>query len=149
MIDEEQIESETQEAQSQDTEVEVSTDNNQPDTPEITPETATETPSEPVGENGVELEPKVEKSPSDLPSKASKESFEPKIIAFLCNWCSYAGADLCGVSRYQYPTNIRVIRVMCSTRIDPALIIEMFIQGADAVLVGGCHLGDCHYISQN
>jgi coenzyme F420-reducing hydrogenase delta subunit/predicted transcriptional regulator len=75
--------------------------------------------------------------------------FEPKIIGFLCNWCSYAGADLCGVSRYQYPTNIRVIRVMCSTRVDPSVILEMFIQGADGVLVGGCHLGDCHYISGN
>jgi coenzyme F420-reducing hydrogenase delta subunit len=78
-----------------------------------------------------------------------KPGYEPKIIGFLCNWCSYAGADLCGVSRYQYPTNIRVIRVMCSTRINPSVVIEMFIQGADGVLVGGCHLGDCHYISGN
>jgi coenzyme F420-reducing hydrogenase delta subunit len=78
-----------------------------------------------------------------------KEGFEPKIIAFLCNWCSYAGADLAGVSRYQYPTNTRTVRVMCSSRIDPTLIIEMLIHGADGVLVGGCHLGDCHYITGN
>jgi coenzyme F420-reducing hydrogenase delta subunit len=76
-------------------------------------------------------------------------NFEPKIIGFLCNWCSYAGADLCGVSRYQYPTNIRIIRVMCSTRLDPSIILEMFIQGVDGVIVGGCHIGDCHYIKGN
>lgn len=77
------------------------------------------------------------------------EAFEPKIIAFLCNWCSYAGADLAGVSRYQYPTNTRTVRVMCSSRVDPVLMLEMFIHGADGVLVGGCHLGDCHYITGN
>ncbi len=82
-------------------------------------------------------------------TQIENKDFEPKIIGFLCNWCSYAGADLCGVSRYQYPTNIRIIRVMCSARIDPTLILEMFIQGADGVLVGGCHLGDCHYIKGN
>ncbi|UCE74042.1 MAG: hydrogenase iron-sulfur subunit [Methanomassiliicoccales archaeon] len=81
--------------------------------------------------------------------QVSHEGFEPKIIAFLCNWCSYAGADLAGVSRYQYPTNTRTVRVMCSSRVDPALILEMFIHGADGVLVGGCHLGDCHYITGN
>ena len=76
--------------------------------------------------------------------------FEPKIIGFLCNWCSYAGADLAGVSRIQYPPNIRIIRVMCSGRIDPAFILEAFKDGADGVLVGGCHLpSDCHYISGN
>ncbi|UCH88589.1 MAG: hydrogenase iron-sulfur subunit [Thermoplasmata archaeon] len=80
---------------------------------------------------------------------SEKKGFEPVIVGFLCNWCSYAGADLCGVSRYQYPTNIRVVRVMCSTRVDPFIILEMFIQGADGILVGGCHLGDCHYISGN
>lgn len=81
--------------------------------------------------------------------EASAKTFEPKIIAFLCNWCSYAGADLAGVSRYQYPTNTRTVRVMCSSRVDPVQMIEMFIHGADGVLVGGCHLGDCHYISGN
>jgi F420-non-reducing hydrogenase iron-sulfur subunit len=76
--------------------------------------------------------------------------FEPKIVGFLCNWCSYAGADLAGVSRIQYPANIRIIRVMCSGRIDPAFVLEAFKDGADGVLVAGCHLpSDCHYISGN
>jgi F420-non-reducing hydrogenase iron-sulfur subunit len=75
--------------------------------------------------------------------------FEPKIIAFLCNWCSYAGADLAGVSRFQYPSNIRVIRVPCSGRINPLYIIKALHNGADGVLVSGCHPGDCHYISGN
>jgi len=76
--------------------------------------------------------------------------FEPKIIGFLCNWCSYAGADLAGVSRIQYPPNIRIIRVMCSGRIDPVFVFEAFKDGADGVLVAGCHLpSDCHYISGN
>jgi F420-non-reducing hydrogenase iron-sulfur subunit len=78
------------------------------------------------------------------------KQFEPKIIGFLCNWCSYAGADLAGVSRIQYPPNIRIIRVMCSGRIDPAFVLEAFKDGADGVLVAGCHLpSDCHYISGN
>jgi F420-non-reducing hydrogenase iron-sulfur subunit len=76
---------------------------------------------------------------------ASKYEFEPKILGFLCNWCCYAGADLAGVSRYQYPANIRVIRVMCSGRVDPVFIIQAFLDGADAVFIGGCHLGECHY----
>lgn len=76
-------------------------------------------------------------------------AFEPRIVGFLCNWCSYAGADLAGVSRYQYPPNMRVVRVMCSTRVDPGVVLETFIQGADGVFVGGCHLGDCHYIKGN
>ena len=81
---------------------------------------------------------------------SGKEQFEPKIIGFLCNWCSYAGADLAGVSRIQYPTNIRIIRVMCTGRIDPAFIFEALKNGADGVLVAGCHLpSDCHYISGN
>jgi F420-non-reducing hydrogenase iron-sulfur subunit len=79
----------------------------------------------------------------------SKGEFEPKIIGYLCNWCSYAGADLAGVSRFQYPTNLRVIRLMCSGRLDPMVVLETFIQGADGVLVGGCHIGDCHYIDGN
>ena len=79
-----------------------------------------------------------------------KNEFEPKIIGFLCNWCSYAGADLAGVSRIQYPPNIRVVRVMCSGRIDSSFILEAFKDGADGVLVAGCHLpSDCHYISGN
>lgn len=75
--------------------------------------------------------------------------FEPKIIAFLCNWCSYAGADLAGTSRIQYPPNIRAIRVMCSGRVDPAFILKAFAEGADGVIVAGCHLGQCHYVSGN
>jgi F420-non-reducing hydrogenase iron-sulfur subunit len=76
--------------------------------------------------------------------------FEPKIVGFLCNWCAYAGADLAGVSRIQYPSNVRIVRVMCSGRIDPAFILEAFRNGADGVLVAGCHLpSDCHYISGN
>jgi len=75
--------------------------------------------------------------------------FAPKIIGFLCNWCSYAGADLCGVSRYQYPTALKVVRVMCSTRISPEIVLRVLREGADGVMIGGCHLGDCHYISGN
>lgn len=81
---------------------------------------------------------------------AQEKEFEPKIVGFLCNWCSYAGADLAGVSRIQYPPNIRIIRVMCSGRIDPVFILEAFKNGADGVLVAGCHLpSDCHYLSGN
>ncbi len=76
--------------------------------------------------------------------------YEPKLVGFLCNWCSYAGADLAGVSRFQYPTNLRIIRVMCSGRVHPAHILEAFKDGADGVLVAGCHTpNDCHYISGN
>jgi len=75
--------------------------------------------------------------------------FEPKIIGFLCNWCSYAGADLAGVSRIQYPPNIRIIRVMCSGRVDPVIVLEMFANGADGVIITGCHPGDCHYVAGN
>jgi F420-non-reducing hydrogenase iron-sulfur subunit len=76
--------------------------------------------------------------------------YEPKLVGFLCNWCSYAGADLAGVSRFQYPPNLRIIRVMCSGRVHPAHILEAFRDGADGVLVAGCHIPtDCHYISGN
>lgn len=75
--------------------------------------------------------------------------FEPKIVAFLCNWCSYAGADLAGTSRIQYAPNVRVIRVMCSGRVDPTFVIKALRAGADGVLIGGCHFGDCHYIEGN
>jgi F420-non-reducing hydrogenase iron-sulfur subunit len=78
------------------------------------------------------------------------EQFEPKIVGFLCNWCSYAGADLAGVSRFQYPSNLLIIRVMCSGRVHPSFILEAFREGADGVLVAGCHTPtDCHYISGN
>jgi len=76
--------------------------------------------------------------------------FEPLIIGFLCNWCAYAGADLAGTSRIQYPPNIHIIRVMCSGRVDPTFILEAFKNGADGVLVAGCHLpSDCHYLTGN
>ena len=75
--------------------------------------------------------------------------FEPKIVGFLCNWCSYTGADLAGTSRIQYPPNIRVIRVMCSSSVDPIYIVRALMEGADGVLIGGCHPGDCHYIDGN
>ena len=75
--------------------------------------------------------------------------FEPIIIGFCCNWCSYAGADLAGTSRLQYPTNIRIIRVMCSGMIHPNLVIDALTKGADGVIICGCHIGDCHYISGN
>lgn len=77
------------------------------------------------------------------------EEPEPQILAFTCNWCSYAGADLAGGSRVQYPTNIRIIRLMCSGRVDSVFILEAFRNGADGVLVTGCHPGDCHYVSGN
>jgi F420-non-reducing hydrogenase iron-sulfur subunit len=71
--------------------------------------------------------------------------FKPRIVGFLCNWCCYGGADLCGVSRFQYPPYLRVIRVMCSGRVDMSFILRAFSNGADGVFVGGCHLNDCHY----
>jgi len=82
-------------------------------------------------------------------SQAVNQGWEPKIVAFLCNWCSYAGADLAGISRMQYPPNIRVIRVPCSGRINPMFIVKALQIGADGVLVSGCHPGDCHYLSGN
>ncbi len=75
--------------------------------------------------------------------------FEPRIIGFLCNWCSYAGADTAGTSRMQYPPTIRIIRVMCTGRLSPAFILKAFAEGADGVLVAGCHPGDCHYVTGN
>lgn len=77
------------------------------------------------------------------------ERFEPRIVAFFCNWCTYTAADLAGVSRMQYASNIRVIRLMCSGRLDPQFVLEAFARGADGVLIGGCHPGDCHYIEGN
>lgn len=74
--------------------------------------------------------------------------FKPKILGFLCNWCSYAGADLCGVSRYQYPPNMKVIRVMCSGRMDLEFVLRAFANGKDGVFIGGCWLGECHYVTE-
>lgn len=80
---------------------------------------------------------------------AASADFEPKVIAFVCNWCTYAGADLAGTSRLKYSPNVRVIKLPCTGRIDPHFIIKAFEQGADGVLVSGCHPGDCHYTSGN
>ena len=80
-----------------------------------------------------------------IKKKVNKE-FEPNILVFCCNWCSYAGADLAGVSRFQYPPNIRIIRVMCSSRVEPAFVLRAFNNGIDGVLIIGCHKGDCHYM---
>jgi F420-non-reducing hydrogenase iron-sulfur subunit len=77
------------------------------------------------------------------------DNFEPKIVTFCCNWCSYAGADLAGTSRMQYSPNIRIIRVMCSGRVNPLFVLKAFSVGADGVLILGCHPGDCHYIEGN
>ncbi len=78
-----------------------------------------------------------------------KDNFKPKILVFCCNWCSYAGADLAGISRMQIKPHFRVIRTMCSARVDPEWILEAFRLGADGVIVAGCHPGDCHYIGGN
>jgi len=77
------------------------------------------------------------------------DDFEPRIVAFLCNWCAYTGADLAGTSRLQYPPNVRSIRVMCTGGVDPIYVIKALLEGADGVLIGGCHPGDCHYQSGN
>lgn len=75
--------------------------------------------------------------------------FEPKVVGFLCNWCTYTGADLAGTSRIQYPPHIRIIRVMCSGAVDPTYILKALLEGADGVFIGGCHPGDCHYLTGN
>lgn len=82
-------------------------------------------------------------------TEQSKQDWSPRIVAFFCNWCTYTASDLAGVSRLRYAPTTRVIRVMCSGRIDPEFVIEAFTQGADGVLIGGCHPGDCHYSEGN
>lgn len=82
-------------------------------------------------------------------TKAAAGEFEPKIVAFFCNWCTYAAADLAGISRMKYAPNVKIVRVMCSGRIDPSFVIEAFRTGADGVLIGGCNPGDCHYKEGN
>jgi F420-non-reducing hydrogenase iron-sulfur subunit len=77
------------------------------------------------------------------------EEWKPKIIGILCNWCSYAGADLAGGGRIQYPPDVRIVRVMCTGRVDPLFIMKAFTDGADGVLISGCHFGDCHYLEGN
>ncbi len=75
--------------------------------------------------------------------------FEPKIIAFLCNWCSYTGADLAGTGRMTYPANVRIVRIMCTGALDPIYVVKPLLEGADGVLISGCHPGDCHYVNGN
>ena len=77
------------------------------------------------------------------------KDFEPRIVAFLCTWCTYAGADLAGTSRIQYPPNVRIIRLMCTGALDPLYVVRALTEGADGVLIGGCHRGDCHYLNGN
>jgi coenzyme F420-reducing hydrogenase delta subunit len=79
----------------------------------------------------------------------SEATYEPKIIGFLCNWCSYAGADLAGTTRLKYPANLKIIRVPCSGRVSPELVMRTFREGADGVMMLGCHIGDCHYSTGN
>jgi F420-non-reducing hydrogenase iron-sulfur subunit len=79
----------------------------------------------------------------------SNDTFEPKIVGFMCNWCSYRAADLAGTARIKYAPNVRIIRVMCSGRIDPTFVMNAFALGADAVMLAGCHPGECHYVDQN
>jgi len=87
--------------------------------------------------------------PTEKLQESAADGWEPKIVAFFCNWCTYLAADLAGTSRMKYAPNARVIRVMCSGRVDPQFVMEAFAKGADGVLVGGCHFGDCHYQSGN
>lgn len=80
---------------------------------------------------------------------SQQNGFEPRIVAFLCNWCTYTGADLAGTSRLQYPPNVRIIRLMCSGAVDPVYVLKPLLDGVDGVLIGGCHPGDCHYQTGN
>jgi len=80
---------------------------------------------------------------------SDQAAYEPRIVAFLCNWCTYTGADLAGTSRLQYPPNVRIIRTMCSSAVDPVYVLKPLMEGADGVLIGGCHPGDCHYQTGN
>jgi F420-non-reducing hydrogenase iron-sulfur subunit len=82
-------------------------------------------------------------------STSSPKTWQPRLVAFFCNWCTYTAADLAGVSRLKYAANVRVIRLMCSGRVDPQFILDAFAKGADGVLIGGCHPGDCHYVEGN
>jgi F420-non-reducing hydrogenase iron-sulfur subunit len=77
------------------------------------------------------------------------KTWEPRLVAFFCNWCTYTAADLAGVSRLKHAPNVRIIRVMCSGRVDPQFVLDAFAKGADGVLIGGCHIGDCHYVEGN
>ncbi len=86
---------------------------------------------------------------TNSPTNGKTANWEPRIVAFFCNWCTYTAADLAGVSRMKHAPNVRIIRVMCSGRVDPQFVLEAFAKGADGVLIGGCHFGDCHYSEGN
>ena len=86
---------------------------------------------------------------SNQPDKNISKEFEPKVLVFACNWCSYAGADGAGVSRIEYSPNVRLLRTMCSGRVHPSFVLQAFAEGADGVMVSGCHFGDCHYMFGN
>jgi F420-non-reducing hydrogenase iron-sulfur subunit len=103
------------------------------------------------GESGIFFQFRVSKDSKymGISEMTESENWEPKIVAFLCNWCSYAGADLAGTSRIQYPPNIRIVRVPCSGRVNPFFILGSLQRGVDGVLVSGCHPGECHYLSGN
>jgi F420-non-reducing hydrogenase iron-sulfur subunit len=95
------------------------------------------------------LSPSPPAAPVGAGARAAEGRFEPVVIGFTCNWCSYRAADLAGTSRLKYPPNIRLIRLMCSGRLDPTFVLKAFADGADGVMVSGCHPGDCHYVDQN
>lgn len=84
-----------------------------------------------------------------IPPLSASDSWQPRLVAFFCNWCTYTAADLAGVSRMKYAPNVRIIRLMCSGRVDPQFVLDAFAKGADGVLIGGCHPGDCHYAEGN
>jgi F420-non-reducing hydrogenase iron-sulfur subunit len=86
---------------------------------------------------------------NSTPEPIGRDGWQPRIVAFFCNWCTYTAADLAGVSRLKYAPNVRVIRLMCSGRVDPQFVLEALARGADGVLLGGCHPGDCHYVEGN
>jgi F420-non-reducing hydrogenase iron-sulfur subunit len=92
---------------------------------------------------------KTQEQPGAKEEAGKAVGYEPKIIAFVCNWCTYAAADLAGTSRIQYPPNVRIIRLMCSSAVDPVYIMKAVLEGADGILIGGCHPGDCHYQNGN
>jgi len=91
----------------------------------------------------------MEQTSSSVPATAAAAGWEPRIVAFICNWCTYTGADLAGTSRMKYPANVRVIKIPCTGRFDPLFMLKAFERGADGVLVSGCHPGDCHYSEGN
>ena len=86
---------------------------------------------------------------TSLSELVPKDTFEPAIIGFTCNWCSYRAADMAGLGRVKYPPNVRLLRLMCSGRLDPTFVLKAFSEGADGVMISGCHPGDCHYVEQN